>query len=70
MRKHEWMAKQDDRRCELIDRDLAGTITDEERTELARLQAAAERHFDRVAPPHLKGAERLLERLLRRRDDR
>ena len=56
-----------DRRCELIDRDIAGTLTAQERVELLDLDRQANNHFDEVAPPPLGGAIRLHQKLLQSR---
>ena len=37
----DWTDEKDDRRCDLIDRDIAGTLTEEERAELAELKCEA-----------------------------
>lgn len=65
----EWDAGRQLRRRELIDRDIAGTISPSERLELEQLDRQANAHFDRVAPPPMIGARELHERLLRRRAD-
>jgi predicted transcriptional regulator len=66
----EWSAEAERRRRMLIDRDIAGTITQEEQRELARLDRMANEHFDRVAPPPIEGARRLHAELVRKRGDR
>lgn len=66
----EWSEDAERRRRELIDRDIAGTITAEEKAELARLDRLTNEHFDRIAPPPIAGAKRLHERLLQNRADR
>ena len=63
-----WTQEKDDRRCELIDREIAGTITIQERAELGVLQRQAESHFDSVAPPPLEGAVNLHQQILSDRD--
>ena len=63
----EWTPDGERRRRELIDRDIAGTISPQEQSELARLDQLANEHFDRVAPPPMEGAQRLHEKLLRSR---
>jgi len=62
-----WSAKMQDRRCELIDKDIAGTATAAERTELNELDRRANEHFDRVAPPPIEGARLLHQKLLQNR---
>jgi hypothetical protein len=64
-----WSEEGERRRRDLIDKDIAGTIAEEERSELARLDRLANEHFDRVAPPPIEGARRLHTRLLQNRDD-
>lgn len=60
----QWTQAKDDRRCELIDRDIAGTISMAERAELAGLQRMAEQHFDQVASPPMEEALKLHKRIL------
>lgn len=60
----EWSSGKDARRCELIDRDISGTISDAERQELAGLELEANAHFDAVAPPPIEGARRIHQQLL------
>jgi hypothetical protein len=60
----DWNAAKNTRRCELIDREIAGTLTTEEATELQALQAAMLRHRRRVAPLPLDEARRLHQELL------
>lgn len=60
----EWTDELNRRRCELIDKDLAGTIAVEERAELGVLQRQAERYFDRVAPPDIATVQQLHATLL------
>ena len=67
MMNHKWTADHNDRRCELLDRKAAGTITNDEQIELCQLHSQAEAYFDEIAPPPLEGAQRLLAQLLRRR---
>jgi len=62
-----WSAKMEARRCELIDKDIAGTVTAAERTELNELDRCANEHFDRVAPPPFEGARLLHQKLLQNR---
>jgi hypothetical protein len=60
----DWDAAKDARRCELIDREIAGTLAPDEVTELQALQAAMLRHRRRVAPLPLDEARRLHQELL------
>lgn len=62
----DWTAALDDRRCELIDREIDGTLTPAERTELEDLQARMLRHRHRVAPLPLAHARQLLAELERK----
>ena len=59
-----WDAAKDARRCELIDREIAGTLTTAEAAELAALQAAMLNHRRTVAPLPLDEARRLHRELL------
>jgi len=63
----EWTEQKDARRCELIDKDIARTITEAERTELAGLERLANEYYDAIAPPPLDGARRLHQELLNKR---
>ena len=49
---------------ELIDKDIQGNTTAEERVELAELQRQAVAYRDRVAPLPIEGAKRLHQQLL------
>jgi hypothetical protein len=60
----DWDNRRDARRCELIDREIAGTLSPDEATELHALQAAMLRHRRRVAPLPLAEARRLHQELL------
>ncbi|AWM39255.1 hypothetical protein GobsT_24450 [Gemmata obscuriglobus] len=60
----DWDAAKDARRCELIDREIAGTITGGEAAELQALQAAMLWHRRKVAPLPLDDARRLHRELL------
>lgn len=59
-----WDVSTDARRCELIDREIAGTLTPAEAAELATLQAAMLRHRRTVAPLPLDDARSLHRELL------
>jgi hypothetical protein len=60
----DWNAAKDARRCELIDREIAGTLTTDEAAELRNLQAEMLRHRRKVAPLPLEDARRLHRELL------
>jgi len=59
-----WSDELNERRIELIDKDIQGNITTEERLELAELQRKAVAYRDRVAPLPIEGARRLHQQLL------
>lgn len=65
----EWTTALNRRRCELIDRDVTGLITPQERIELAELQWRANRYFDEIAAPRMQQANALLQQLLEQADD-
>jgi hypothetical protein len=60
----DWNPVNDERRCELIDREIAGTLTPEEAAELAVLQATMLRYRRRIAPLPLDDARQLHRELL------
>lgn len=62
----EWTPHDNARRCELIDREIEGSITFDEAEELEKLQQAMRNYLDRVAPLPLEGAKRLHAALLRK----
>jgi len=62
----DWTDAKNDRRCDLVDRKIAGTMTPGEATELADLQQQMLRHRDRVAPLPLEHARKLHQELLKR----
>ena len=62
----EWTEAKDRRRCDLIDREIDGTLTAAERAELEDLQGQMLRHRHRVAPLPLAHAAQLLEDLERK----
>ena len=62
-----WSPQVEDRRRELIDKDIAGELSAAEHSELAHLDRLANEHYDRVAPPFTQGARRLHEQLIRGR---
>jgi len=61
-----WTEAKNQRRCDLIDRKYAGSLTPAETVELARLQEQMLRHRQRVAPLPLEDARRLHHELLTR----
>ena len=65
-----WTEEQNDRRCELIDKDIEGTISESENLELERLQKRFHEYLDAVAPPPLEGARRLHQQLLEKKRQR
>lgn len=60
----DWTEAKNDRRCELIDRKYAGTLTPQEGIELAGLQEEMLRYRQSVAPLPLEDARRLHQELL------
>lgn len=60
----EWNEAKTARRCELIDRDIAGIIAADESLELELLQEELQRHVERVAPLPLDYARQLHRALL------
>src|SRR5262249_33820014 len=59
-----WTEAKNQRRCDLIDRKHAGSLTPPEAAELAQLQEQMLRHRQRVAPLPLEDARRLHQELL------
>lgn len=59
-----WNSAKNDRRCDLIDKEIDGTIGARERAELEILQAQAIAYRDRVAPLPIDGAMALHMELL------
>ncbi len=55
----EWSDEKNERRCNLIDKEITGAITVEERIELNQLQRQAMAYRDRMAPLPMAGAVRL-----------
>ena len=54
----EWTDEKEARRRDLIDKDIAGTITDDEKAELAILDRQGNEHYDRIAPrPTILGGD-------------
>jgi hypothetical protein len=64
----EWTDAKNRRRCELIDREIDGTLTPEQAQELAILQRQMLHYRHRVAPLPLEDARRLHQELLARTD--
>jgi hypothetical protein len=60
----DWSDELNERRIELIDKDIQGAITIDERVELAELQRRAIAYRDRIAPLPIEGARRLHQQLL------
>ena len=59
----EWLPEMKQRRSELIDKDIAGTITMMERLELADLDRRGNAYYDQVAAPPMDGARILHQKL-------
>ena len=59
-----WTETKNQRRCDLIDRKYASSLTPEETVELGQLQEEMLRHRQRVAPLPLEDARRLHQELL------
>jgi hypothetical protein len=62
----EWTDAKNQRRCDLIDREIDESLTPDERIELEDLQEQMLRHRHRVAPLPLAHARQLLEELERK----
>ena len=62
-----WTDELNARRCDLIDRQIEGTITPVELQELDELQAQLRRYLDQNAPFDLAGAQRIHQQLLRKK---
>lgn len=60
-----WTDAKNRRRYELIDREIASTLTPDETVELQQLTQAMRRHRDRVAPLPFNNVRQLHEQLLR-----
>jgi hypothetical protein len=65
-RSDEWTEQKNARRCDLIDKEIAGTLDGGEAEELAGLQQEMLRHRRRVAPLPLEAVRRLHQELLDR----
>jgi hypothetical protein len=55
----EWSDEKNARRCELIDREIAGATTDDEQRELERLQLEVDEHVARSVPRPLAELEKI-----------
>lgn len=62
-----WNEEKETRRGELIDKDIQGVITPDERVELAALTREGNQHYDNIAPRPIEGAIRLHQQLVHRR---
>jgi hypothetical protein len=63
----EWSDEKNTRRCELIEKEIDGSISDAEREELGQLQAEVDEYVRRVAPRPLNEIEEIKRLLLRER---
>ncbi len=59
-----WSSSRNERRCDLIDKEIAGTITPEESIELIELQVQMRRFVDEVAPLPIATVRKLHAELL------
>jgi hypothetical protein len=59
-----WTKKKNDRRCDLIDREIDGVLTPEEAVELHVLQTEMQRFVNKVAPLPMEYARKLHQELL------
>ena len=62
-----WSEERNARRCDLIDKEIEGTLSEEERIELNQLQRHALEYRNRVAPLPTKGARKLHAQLLEKK---
>lgn len=60
----EWSDEKNSRRCELIDKEIEGTLTRQEKRELDRLQQQMVEYRRRVAPLPIQGARELHRQLV------
>ena len=60
----QWTEEANERRIELIDKRVSGSLTATESVELDRLQQRAEMHFDDIAPPPMDGLVELHKQLV------
>ena len=61
-----WTENKNTRRCKLIDREIAGTLTSAEALELTTLQQQMLAYRQKVAPLPIEDARRLHQELLRK----
>ena len=62
----DWTETENERRCQLIDREINGTLTPNEARELAILQKRMLAYQERVAPLPIEATRRLHHQLLRK----
>jgi hypothetical protein len=60
----EWTSGENDRRCDLIEKDLDGQLTPQEQLELELLEARLDRYVNRVAPLPLEQLRQLYQQTL------
>lgn len=60
----EWTPADNDRRCDLIDKDIDGRLTPDERVELEALQLRLRQYVNKVAPLPLEPLRKLHQELL------
>jgi hypothetical protein len=65
-----WTEEENERRCELIDKDIEGTVTEPEKSELERLQERFHKYMDAIAPLPMDGARRIHRQLLAKKRQR
>lgn len=61
-----WTDEKNQRRCQLVDKDIDGTISEEERIELARLQSGLLAYRQKVAPLPLGDLRKMHQDLLQK----
>ena len=66
----EWTEEKNARRCELIDKEIEGTLTHEERIQLDDLQREMIEYRRRVAPVPIEGARKLHQKLLAKKQEK
>lgn len=64
----DWNDVKENRRRELVDKDIAGTITADERAELAILDRQGNAHYDKIAPRPIEGVRQLHQQLIQQSD--
>ncbi len=60
----EWTSQDNQRRCDLIDKDLDGRLTPNERIELTTLEGRLDKHIDAITPLPLEPLRLLHQKLL------